>query len=131
MEGRVYAAEPAGGFVRVAPSVQEASSAREPSARSPLATLRQLLSRLALLAALVLPVLMYPQNTQPRAPLTLLAQLAELGGWSNGALMPNKRAEAVAGRIYVVGAYSGATDANAAYDPASDARQTLASLPRG
>ncbi len=102
---------------------------------SPLATLRRLLSRLALLAALVPPVLMCPDSTQARTPLRLPAEPAEFGPWTRGAAMPTERAEVgaavVAGSIYVVGAYSGATDANEAYEPASDAWQTLAPLPQG
>ncbi|MDQ6674325.1 MAG: galactose oxidase [Chloroflexota bacterium] len=49
-------------------------------------------------------------------------------------MMPTARGEvgaaAVDGRIYVLGAYSGATDANEAYDPVLDSWQTLAPLPR-
>src|SRR5919202_653609 len=48
--------------------------------------------------------------------------------------MPTERGEvgaaALNGRIYVVGAYSGATNANEAYDPTTDTWQTLAPLPR-
>jgi len=48
--------------------------------------------------------------------------------------MPTDRGEvgaaALDGRIYVLGAYSGATDANEAYDPAADSWQSLAPLPR-
>src|ERR671933_551330 len=66
--------------------------------------------------------------------LAVLAQQSEPGVWTSGAPMPTERAEvgaaAVAGRIYVVGAYSGVTNANEAYDPASDSWQTLAPLPR-
>jgi type 1 glutamine amidotransferase len=56
------------------------------------------------------------------------------GTWTSGAPMPTERAEVGAAvvddKIYVVGAFSGATDANEAYDPASDRWQTLAPLPR-
>jgi len=49
--------------------------------------------------------------------------------------MPSERGEvgaaAVDGRIYVVGAYNGATEANEAYDPITDSWQRLAPLPHG
>src|SRR5215831_17975414 len=61
--------------------------------------------------------------------------LLALGVWTSGASMPTERGEvgaaAVDGRIYVVGAYSGATDANEAYDPQADTWQVLAPLPHG
>ncbi len=48
--------------------------------------------------------------------------------------MPTERGEVgaaeVSGSIYIVGAYSGTTDANEAFDPASDRWQVLAPLPR-
>jgi N-acetylneuraminic acid mutarotase len=48
--------------------------------------------------------------------------------------MPTERAEVAAavldGRIYVVGAYSGARDANEAFDPQANAWQQLQPLPR-
>lgn len=59
---------------------------------------------------------------------------SEAGAWIEGAAMPTDRSEvgaaALDGRIFVVGAYSGATDANDAYDPVSDSWQTMARLPR-
>jgi uncharacterized protein len=59
----------------------------------------------------------------------------DAGTWSRAAPMPTERAEvgaaAVNGKIYVVAAYSGATDANEAYDPSTDTWQELAPLPRG
>src|SRR5262249_10266328 len=67
--------------------------------------------------------------------LALLLLLSGEGGWSRGAPMPTERGEvgaaAVDGRIYVVGAYSGTTNANEAYDPTTDTWQSLAPLPRG
>src|SRR5919199_4916344 len=69
------------------------------------------------------------------ALLAALTQEGTPGAWTSGAAMPTERAEvgaaAVDGRIYVVGAYSGVTNANEAYDPASDSWQTLAPLPGG
>jgi hypothetical protein len=50
-----------------------------------------------------------------------VAQSGDHGTWSRAAPMPTERGEVgaavVDSRIYVVGAYSGATDANEAYDP--------------
>ena len=67
--------------------------------------------------------------------LVFLLLLSDQGTWSRGAPMPTERGEvgaaAVDGRIYVVGAYSGATSANEAYDPTTDSWQALAPLPRG
>ena len=49
----------------------------------------------------------------------VVARAAEPGTWSRGAPMPTPRGElgaaAVDGKIYVIGAFSGATDANEAY----------------
>jgi N-acetylneuraminic acid mutarotase len=57
-----------------------------------------------------------------------------LSAWSSAAAMPTERAEVGAaeldGRIYVVGAYSGARDANEMYDPSSNSWQTRQPLPR-
>src|SRR5437870_5219678 len=56
-----------------------------------------------------------------------------LGSWTAAAPMPTERAEvgaaALDGRIYVVGAYSGARDANEAYDPQANTWQQLQPLP--
>jgi type 1 glutamine amidotransferase len=63
-----------------------------------------------------------------------LTSQSATGSWTSAAPMPTERAEVgaavVDGKIYVVGAYSGATDANDAYDPGTDSWQTLAPLPR-
>src|SRR5207237_3890259 len=65
----------------------------------------------------------------------VLAQVGDGGSWLRGAPMPPERGEvgAAAGdrKVYVVGAYSGATNSNDAYDPVTDSWQTLAPLPRG
>ena len=62
----------------------------------------------------------------------VLAQVGDGGSWLRGAPMPTERGEvgaaAVDGKVYVVGAYSGATNANDAYDPVTDSWQTLAPL---
>jgi type 1 glutamine amidotransferase len=64
-----------------------------------------------------------------------LSGQSSTGVWTSAASMPTERAEvgaaALDGKIYLVGAFSGATDANEAYDPATDTWQSLAPLPRG
>ncbi len=62
------------------------------------------------------------------------AQVVGDGSWTRGAAMPSERGEVgaavVDNRIYVVGAYSGASDANEGYDPDTDSWRTLAPLPQ-
>ena len=64
-----------------------------------------------------------------------VGQADTAGRWTSGTSMPTERAEVgaalVDGKIYVVGAYSGVTNANDAYHPSTDTWQTLAPLPRG
>jgi N-acetylneuraminic acid mutarotase len=91
----------------------------------------RLLSRIVLIGVLLLV-----QSSLPtQAPGPARAQTIEPGAWARAASMPTERGEVgaatVDGKIYVVGAYSGATDANEVYDPAADRWQTLAPLPRG
>src|SRR6266542_1895352 len=57
------------------------------------------------------------------------------GSWSTRSSMTTERGEVgaavVEGRVYVVGAYGGATDANEVYDPQTDSWQRRAPLPHG
>src|SRR5260370_35710941 len=91
---------------------------------------RHLVCALLLVAVLATPVICVHAASAGR----LDSQATEMGSWMRGAPMPTERGEvgaaAVDGRIYVVGAYSGATDANEAYDPVPASWETLAPLPR-
>ena len=57
-------------------------------------------------------------QASPRLLLVLMLLVSDEGTWSRGAPMPTERGEvgaaAVDGKIYVVGAYSGVTNANEA-----------------